>query len=116
MQHQGAAAGSSADWERIADDELRLSDYFHILRHRWRWIAGVFAAVVVVAFGILGFAYSDWLGLMALMLLAGFAGTYAGSLVLNRLPAKAFAIGLKTILTLLAVNLLASALGLYSVA
>ena len=70
-------------------------------------------ALKVVAFGVLGFAYSDWLGLMGLMLLAGFAGTYAGSLVLNRLPAKTFAIGLKTLLTLLALNLLASALGLY---
>ncbi len=73
-------------------------------------------AFKVVAFAVLGFAYSDWLGLMGLMLTAGFAGTYAGSLVLERLPAKTFALALKSILTLLAVNLLASALGLYGTA
>ena len=43
-----------------------------------------------------------------------FVGTYLGSLVLNRLPARVFAIGLKTILTVLSINLLASALGLFS--
>ena len=47
--------------------------------------------------------------------MSGLAGTYLGSLVLNRLPAKAFTNGLKTILTLLAFNLLASAFGLYNI-
>ena len=69
-------------------------------------------ALKTAVFGILGFVYADWLGLMTLMLLAGFAGTYAGALVLDRLPARTFAIGLKTLLTLLALNLAASALGL----
>ena len=73
-------------------------------------------AMKIAVFGILGFAYADWLGLIVMMLLAAFAGTYVGSLVLNRLPAKTFAIGLKTLLTLLALNLLASALGLYGLA
>ena len=68
----------------------------------------------IIVFGILGFAFADWLGLMALMLFAAFAGTYLGSLVLNRLPAKVFSTGLKVVLTLLALNLLASAFGLYS--
>lgn len=71
-------------------------------------------ALKVVTFGILGFAFSDWAGLIVLMLLASFVGTYLGSLVLNRLPARVFAIGLKTILTVLSINLLASALGLFS--
>ncbi|NKB49041.1 MAG: TSUP family transporter [Alphaproteobacteria bacterium] len=71
-------------------------------------------ALKIVAFGILGFAFADWLGLIVLMLVAISAGTYVGSLVLNRMPARIFAIGLKTILTGLAINLLASALGLYS--
>lgn len=71
-------------------------------------------ALKIVAFGILGFAFAEWLGLIILMLLAAVAGTYVGSLVLSRLPVRVFAIGLKTILTVLAINLLASALGLFS--
>lgn len=68
----------------------------------------------LIAFGILGFAFSEWLGLMVLMLMSGFAGTWCGVQVLNRLPAKVFDRGLKVILTLMAVNLLAAALDLYS--
>lgn len=67
----------------------------------------------IFAFGVLGFAFAEWAGLMALMLVSGFAGTYLGSRVLIRLPAESFAWGLKTVLTLLAINLLAAALGLY---
>jgi uncharacterized membrane protein YfcA len=52
---------------------------------------------------------------MALMLLSGFAGTYLGSRVLNRLPAEVFSKGLKAILTLLAINLLAVSFGLDSI-
>lgn len=69
----------------------------------------------LIAFGILGFAFAEWLGLVALMLVSGFAGTWCGSQVLNRLPAKAFGAGLKAILTVLALNLLAMAAGLYSI-
>lgn len=68
----------------------------------------------LIAFGILGFAFSEWLGLVALMLVSGFVGTWCGVQVLNRLPAKVFDRGLKAILTLMALNLLAAALDLYS--
>ncbi len=70
----------------------------------------------IIAFGILGFAFAEWAGLVALMLVSGFAGTYLGSRVLMRLPAATFAKGLKAVLTLLAINLLATALGLYDLA
>ena len=69
----------------------------------------------IVAFGVLGFAFAEWAGLMALMLLSGFAGTYLGSRILDRLPAEVFSKGLKAILTLLAINLLAVSFGLYSI-
>ncbi len=69
----------------------------------------------VVTFGILGFAFADWVGLIALMMLAAVVGTYLGSLVLNRLPATTFATGIKVILTVLALNLLATAFGLYGI-
>jgi len=68
----------------------------------------------LIAFGVLGFAFAEWLGLVALMLISGFAGTWCGVQVLNRLPAQVFDRLLKAILTLMAVNLLAAALDLYS--
>jgi len=68
----------------------------------------------IVVFGFLGFAFADWLGLIVMMLVGGLVGTLLGSLVLNRLPRAVFARGLKLILSLLALNLLAMAAGLYS--
>lgn len=68
----------------------------------------------IVVFGFLGFAFADWLGLIVMMLAGGLVGTLLGSLVLNRLPRAVFARGLKLILSLLALNLLAMAAGLYS--
>jgi len=70
-------------------------------------------ALKIVVFGVLGFAFGEWLGLVALMMISGLLGTYLGSLVLNRLPKEVFAKGLKAILTILALNLLAQAFGLY---
>jgi hypothetical protein len=72
-------------------------------------------ALKIVAFGILGFAFADWLGLLAMMLVASLAGTLIGSYALRRMTAGTFAIILKVILTVLSVNLLAVALGLYSI-
>ena len=60
----------------------------------------------VLAFGVLGFAFGPYVPLLAGLLAFGFAGTWAGRLVLNRLPERVFRIGLKAILTLLALRLL----------
>lgn len=68
----------------------------------------------IIVFGFLGFAFVEWLGLIAMMLIGGLVGTVLGSQVLNRLPKAIFAKVLKVILTLLALNLLAMAVGLYS--
>jgi len=72
-------------------------------------------ALKIVAFGFLGFAFADWLGLIVLMLLAALAGTLVGSYVLRRMSASTFATALKVLLTVLAVNLLAVAFGLYAI-
>ncbi len=69
----------------------------------------------IIAFGMLGFAFAEWAGLIVLMLASGFAGTWLGAHVLTRLPAEVFAKGLKAILTLLGINLLAVSFGLYSI-
>ncbi len=68
----------------------------------------------IVAFGFLGFAFADWLGLIAMLLLASLAGSLIGSYALRHIPAGTFAVVLKVVLTVLAVNLLAVAFGLYS--
>ena len=43
-----------------------------------------------LAFGLLGFAFGPWIWLIAALMLAGLAGTWAGRLVLNRLPEARF--------------------------
>jgi uncharacterized membrane protein YfcA len=65
--------------------------------------------VKLAAFGFLGFAFGPYIPFLAGALALGFAGTWAGRHVLNRLPERAFRIGLQIILTLLAARLLYAA-------
>ena len=60
----------------------------------------------IIAFGVVGFAFGPYLPLLAGLLGFGFAGTYLGRLLLNRLPERVFRIGLKAILTVIALRLL----------
>ena len=64
----------------------------------------------ILVFGILGFAYGQWWVLIAAMIATGFAGTLAGSMVLNRLPGSRFKQGFRLVMTLLAGNLVVQAL------
>lgn len=66
-------------------------------------------AFKLVTFSFIGFVFTPYLPLLVGLLIFGFAGTYIGRLVLNRLPEQVFRIGLKSILTLLAARLLYSA-------
>jgi uncharacterized protein len=66
-------------------------------------------AAKVVAFGVLGFAFAQWLPMIVAMLVAGQLGTLAGARILSRLPERAFEIAFKLILTGLALRLLWSA-------
>ena len=59
-----------------------------------------------LAFGVVGFAFGPYLPLLAGLLASGFAGTYAGRHLLHRLPERAFRLGLKAILTAIALRLL----------
>jgi uncharacterized membrane protein YfcA len=65
----------------------------------------------IIAFGVVGFAFGPYLPLLIGLLACGFAGTYTGQHLLHRLPERAFRIGLKTILTLIALRLLYGAAG-----
>jgi len=60
----------------------------------------------IIAFGVVGFAFGPYLPLLAGLLGFGFAGTFLGRLLLNRLPERSFRIGLKAILTAIALRLL----------
>ena len=67
----------------------------------------------ILAFGILGFAYGPFIPLLVGLIGFGFAGTFCGKLVLNRLPEHIFRKGLKIILTLLAFRLIFAAITSY---
>ncbi|MGB8818458.1 MAG: sulfite exporter TauE/SafE family protein [Rhizobiaceae bacterium] len=60
----------------------------------------------VIVFGIAGFAFGDWLPLIAAMIATGYAGTLTGSKLLSRIPEDKFRLAFKIILTLLALQML----------
>ena len=59
-----------------------------------------------IAFGLLGFAFSEWAGLICLLIAFGFAGTVMGRHVLARIDEKKFKFALTAILTVLALRLI----------
>ena len=59
-----------------------------------------------IAFGFLGFAFSNWAGFIALLIIFGFLGTVVGRRVLMRIDEKRFKIALNVILTVLALRLI----------
>lgn len=66
-------------------------------------------AVKIAAFGLLGFAYGEWVWLIVVILVAGFAGTYLGTHYLREMPEATFKRGFKFLLTAIAVFLIAAA-------
>ena len=59
----------------------------------------------IVAFGTLGFAFGDWLPLVAMMIATGYAGTIVGLGLLRRLPERRFRLAFKALLIVLALDL-----------
>ena len=64
----------------------------------------------VIAFGFLGFVLTQWLVLVATMIVSGLLGTWMGRRLLQRLPEQAFRQIFKAVLTVLAVRLLYKAI------
>ncbi|MEX3010882.1 sulfite exporter TauE/SafE family protein [Hoeflea sp. TYP-13] len=56
----------------------------------------------VIGFAFAGFAFEQWLPLIAMMIASGFCGTLTGSRLLHVMPEKGFRIAFKIVLTLLA--------------
>ena len=67
----------------------------------------------IIAFGALGFTYGPYIPLLCGMIVFGYAGTWCGAHVLLRIPEKAFRIGLKFVLTILACRLIYGAMRSY---
>lgn len=63
-------------------------------------------ALKVLVFGLFGFAFGPWLGLVGGMIVAGFLGTWAGKRVLTRLSEKVFRRVLSTILVVVSLELI----------
>ncbi len=59
-----------------------------------------------LAFGFLGFAFGEWLGLILAMIATGFLGTLAGRHTLMRIDERRFRLGLNLLLALLALRLI----------
>jgi uncharacterized membrane protein YfcA len=63
----------------------------------------------MIAFGTLGFAFGPFIPMLIFLISFGFIGTIIGKRILKLLPEHIFSIGLKIILTLLALRLMYSA-------
>jgi uncharacterized membrane protein YfcA len=63
-------------------------------------------AFKILAFGFAGFAFGQWAGVIAAMILSGFAGTLLGSRLLAALPEETFRIAFRWLLTLLALDIM----------
>ena len=79
---------------------------------RWQYTANFSASmtlqhtVKVVAFGITGFVYQQWLILLVLMIISGYLGTKAGLLMLGKIPEQKFRTLFKWVLTVLSIRLI----------
>lgn len=62
--------------------------------------------VKILAFGLLGFAFGPWLPWLAVTILAGLIGTWAGKRLLDVTPDERFKLMFKYVLTLLALSTL----------
>jgi uncharacterized protein len=60
----------------------------------------------VVAFTIAGFAFVQWVPLIAVMIAAGYLGTISGSQLLDSMPEERFRLWFRIVVTLLALDLM----------
>lgn len=80
--------------------------------NRWTYTANFSACMTlqhllkIAVFGFAGFAFMEWIPLLIAMLVAGYAGTRVGLVVLGKLPEEKFKTVFKWVLSLLALRVL----------
>lgn len=67
-------------------------------------------AIKIVVFAAMGFAFTDYLPLILVMVVAGFAGTTVGSRLLTRVPERVFRLAFRLLLSAVALGLIREAL------
>lgn len=60
----------------------------------------------ILAFGLVGFAFGEWLPLIAAMIAMGFLGAKAGTLLMYELPEQTLKTGFKFVITIIAMDML----------
>lgn len=83
---------------------LNLGRRAHVATHAG--LMSVQHGLKVAVFGMLGFAYAPWLGFIALMILTGVAGTFAGRMVLVRMSDRRFKTALNVLLVVISLRLI----------
>ncbi|MBR9866001.1 MAG: sulfite exporter TauE/SafE family protein [Oceanospirillales bacterium] len=86
--------------------------FVHRLGHEKYRTVATFAACMTVqhllkmlVFGLIGFAFTDWLPLIIVMIAGGFAGTWIGLHLLKKVPAERFQVIFRLLVTTLALRL-----------
>lgn len=85
--------------------EPRLKDRFSLLATHSVAMT-VQHGLKIAIFGFLGFAFSQYIWLLAGMLLAGAIGTWIGRRLLDRIPETVFRVAIRILVTILAVRLI----------
>ena len=65
----------------------------------------------LIAFGILGFAFADYAGLIAMMIAGTFAGSIVGRYLLDRMNETLFRRLFKVVVTVLAIRMILKGIG-----
>ena len=68
--------------------------------------------IKVIAFSFAGFVFYDWLPLVAAIIASGYLGVRAGTNLMNRMSESALQLLFKTVLTLVALDLIRQGLNL----
>ena len=100
----GATGTILAPWVRGVSEDRRVFVATHAA------IMLFIHGLKILVFGILGFAFLEYLPLMTAMVAMSFVGNWAGVTLLNRMPEELFRRVFQIVLTLLALRLLWSAL------
>ena len=95
--------GATGSFVSAMVKSMKLGRLEHVATHSAAMVAQHF--IKVIAFGLLGFNYAPWAGLIVAMILSGFLGTVIGKHVLVRMNDQVFHRVLAVILSVLALRL-----------